>query len=207
MHNRGDVDIDFQNRDKALENLPHIAASIIKHDGKITKHNTGVYFHAVPTDPITGNCSLDYEEAKRRNMYKIDFLNVGIYSMIRDETHLLELMAMPMDWKLFEDKEFVSKLFHLNNYGELTAKLKPKSITDIAMILAMIRPGKKHLQEQCITNGFSSIESEIWKQDSKEFGFKKAHSISYSMVVYIHANLIITHEDTNKQQNIEQITG
>ena len=47
----GDVDIDFADRTQALKLLDHVPAAIIRNN-TITKHNTGVYFHAVPTDPI-----------------------------------------------------------------------------------------------------------------------------------------------------------
>ena len=188
---RGDVDIDFADRTVALAGMPYIPASIIK-DGKITKHNTGVYFHAVPTDPITSGCSWDYEDAEQRGMFKIDMLNVSIYTMVRDEQHLVELMTRPLDWTLFEYPEFVANLFHLGNYGELTSKVKPKSIEEIAMILALIRPGKKHLQERCIQSGFSSIADDIWAHDgSSGYEFKKAHSVSYAMLVYVHANILV----------------
>jgi DNA polymerase III alpha subunit len=185
------VDIDVANRELALAEMPHIQASIIK-NGKIIKHNTGVYFHAVPTDPVTGLCSWDYEIAEQRGMFKMDMLNVSIYSMVKDEQHLLNLMERELDWKLFEYPEFVSQLFHLGNYSELTAKLKPKSIEEIAMVLALIRPGKKHLQDRCIQYGFGSILDEIWTHEKGEaYAFKKSHSIGYAVLIYVHANLIL----------------
>ena len=191
MINRGDIDIDVCDRETALDGLPLVQASIIR-DGKITKHNTGVYFHAMPIDPLTGLASIGYDRAEELDCFKIDVLNVGVYEMVRDEEHLLDLMKRQLDWTVFEDKQFVSKLFHLGNYGELTAKLKPRSITDIAMVLALIRPGKKHLQDRCIRNGFDSIRDEIWKQDYEDvYVFKRSHSTSYAMLIYVHANLLI----------------
>lgn len=190
VHRRGDIDIDFANREKALEGLNYVPASIIK-DGKITKHNTGVYFHDVPQDPITGLCSIDYETAETKGFFKIDFLNVGVYEQVRDEAHLLELMHREIDWSVFCIPEFVSKLFHLGNYGELTAKLNPQSIEHIAMILALIRPGKRHLQGQCERYGFDSIRNEIWSKGDAGYEFKKAHAVSYAMLVYVHANLLL----------------
>lgn len=188
--NKGDVDIDFADRNRALERLDYVSASIIK-DGKITKHNTGVYFHAAPIDPLTGMCSLDYETAESRGLFKIDFLNVSVYDMVRDEQHLVELMTRPIDWGVFEISEFVEGLFHLGNHSELTARLKPKSIEQLAMVLALIRPGKRHLQKRCIEQGFDSITNEIWLQDKDNYAFKKAHAVSYAMLVYVHANLTL----------------
>lgn len=190
IHNRGDIDIDFANRDRALAGMNYVPASIIK-DGKITKHNTGVYFHDVPQDPITGLCSVDYEAAESRGFFKLDFLNVGVYEQVRDEAHLLDLMHRPIDWEVFGIPAFVSQLFHLGNYGDLTARLKPKSIEHIAMILALIRPGKRHLQKQCERRGFDSIRDEIWTKGEAGYEFKKAHAVSYAMLVYVHANLLL----------------
>lgn len=186
-----DVDIDTADRELALRDLLHVPASIIR-DGKIVKHNTGVYFHAVPIDPVTDLCSIAYDRAEERGCFKIDVLNVGVYSMVKDEAHLLELMNRPLDWSVFLDHEFVGQLFHLNNHAELTAKLKPNSILDIAMTLALIRPGKKHLQHKCIQNGFNSIKNEIWtKTQNDEYIFRKSHAVSYAFLVYVHANLLL----------------
>ncbi len=190
IHNRGDIDIDFANRDRALAGMNYVPASIIK-DGKITKHNTGVYFHDVPQDPVTGLCSVDYESAESKGFFKLDFLNVGVYEQVRDEAHLLDLMHRPIDWAVFGIPAFVSQLFHLGNYGDLTARLKPQRIEHIAMILALIRPGKRHLQKQCERRGFDSIRDEIWTKGDAGYEFKKAHAVSYAMLVYVHANLLL----------------
>ena len=191
MLNRGDIDLDFAHREQALSGLRYTPASIIR-DGKITRHNTGVYFHAVPTDPITGLCSLDYNAAEDRGFFKIDMLNVGVYEHVRDESHLIDLMERQLDWAVFADPSFVAKLFHLGNYGDLCARLRPTSIEHIAMILALIRPGKKHLQSKCETQGFDSIKHEIWvKTDEDTYSFKKAHAISYAVLVYVHANILL----------------
>jgi hypothetical protein len=119
-------------------------------------------------------------------------LNVGVYEHVCDETHLLDLMERPLDWAVFADPSFVAKLFHLGNYGDLCARLRPTSIEHIAMILALIRPGKKRLQSKCETQGFRSINDEIWvKTDEDTYSFKKAHAISYAVLVYVHAQILL----------------
>lgn len=198
MSNRGDIDIDTCDRGKALEGLVHVPASIIR-DGRITKHNTGVYFHAVPIDPVTGLCSIGYDRAENMGCFKMDVLNVGVYEMVRDEEHLLDLMRRPPDWNVFQDIKFVSRLFHLGNHGELTARLRPQSVMDIAMILALIRPGKRHLQEKCARLGFGGIANEIWHHDGDEgYVFRKSHAVSYAFLVIVHANLLIEQDNQNK---------
>jgi DNA polymerase III alpha subunit len=191
MINRGDIDIDFANRDSALATLSHTSASIIQAN-EIKKHNSSVYFHTVPIDPVTGLCSLDYRDAEDAGCFKVDFLNVGVYNDVRDEEHLLELMNRPLDWSMFESEEFVSMLFQLRSHAKLVTTLKPKSKLDIAYILGLIRPGKKHLIPKCQKYGFDSIKDEIWTfSDNDQYVFKKSHSLSYSVLVYVHANLII----------------
>lgn len=190
MTDRGDVDIDTPDRDRALSCLTYVPASIIK-DGKITKHNTGVYFHAVPIDPVTDLCSIGYDRAEQTGCFKIDVLNVGVYQLVKDEAHLLDLMNRPLDWQMFRDKDFVARLFHLGNHAELVSKLDIRSKIDIAMALALIRPGKRHLQAKCIQQGFASIAGEIWTPDQNGYVFKKAHSVSYAVLIYVHAHLLI----------------
>jgi hypothetical protein len=187
----GDVDIDFADRNKALSVLEYIPASILRNN-KLEKHNTGVYFHAVPVDPVTGLASLPYDQAETQGQYKIDLLNVHVYEAVQNENHLKLLMSNKIDWKIFEHSEFTKNLIHLGNHSELVSQLKPRSITDIAMILALIRPGKKYLIDRCKKLGFDAIKDEIWT-DSKDAGyaFKKSHAFSYAMLVKVHANLLI----------------
>src|SRR3954469_24430008 len=93
----GDIDIDFADRNNALSILDHTPASIFK-DNHIDKHNTGVYFHYVPVDPITQLASVDYEKADDKGWFKMDLLNVHVYEQVKDENHLLELMDRELDW-------------------------------------------------------------------------------------------------------------
>jgi hypothetical protein len=194
----GDIDIDFANRNKALSFLDHVPASIIR-NGKIDRHNTGVYFHAVPMDPVTGLASMHYETAEVAGWYKIDLLNVGIYEQIKNEQHLLDLMSADLDWTLLEYPEFTSQLIHLGNHSQLVLDLKPRSIMQIAMILALIRPGKKHLIDRCKKQGFDSIADDIWTETHDgSYAFKKAHAFSYAMLVKVHANLLVEQALTNQ---------
>lgn len=205
MLRRGDIDIDFADRMKALDGMSYVSASIMR-DGKIIRHNTGVYFHDAPVDPLSGLCSIDYESADQRGLFKIDMLNVGVYDMVRDEAHLLEMMQRPLDWSVFLDKEFVSQLFHLGNYADLCARCKPRSIADIAMLLALIRPGKRHLQNRCEQQGFAAIAGDIWQKEAGDaYEFKKSHAHGYAMLVYVHANLLLDRSayHANMQHDME----
>jgi DNA polymerase III alpha subunit len=189
-----DIDIDFFNRNLVLDLLPHRIAMRVQ-KGETVKHNTGIYFQEIPHNPFTNVATIDYHVAEQQGYFKLDFLNVSMYDGIRDEEHLVDLMYRPINWAIFENQEFVSKLFHLSNYSVLVSKLKPTSIEEIAMTLAIIRPGKKHLQSKCLEHGFDSIKDDVWTKDNDEYLFKKAHGIGYAVAVYVHANLLLENEE------------
>lgn len=186
----GDIDIDFSDRNAAASLLEHTPASMIK-NSQLEKHNTGVYFHLVPVDPFTNISSINYEDAEKLGWLKVDLLNVSIYEKIKNEEHLIKLMNDELDWKMFEYTDFTENLIHLGNHAELVSNLKPTSIEHLAIILALIRPGKKHLIQDCKEYGFDFIKNDIWIQTPGEYMFKKAHATSYAVLVYVHANLLI----------------
>jgi hypothetical protein len=63
----------------------------------------------------------------------------------------------------------------------------PNSLEQLAAVLAMIRPAKKHL----IGKSWTEIMSQVWtKPDNDEYYFKKAHAIAYAMAVIVQMNLI-----------------
>jgi DNA polymerase III alpha subunit len=181
-----DIDIDFVDREKALSLFNFISASRLE-DQKLVKHNTGVYLHSVPVDPITGLCQIPYEQAEEQSFFKIDFLNVGLYKGIRDENHLIYLMNQGPLWDLLEQDDFVNLLFHINGHGDILRKTKPKSVEELAAVLAMIRPAKRHL----IGKSWDEINQEVWvKPNTGEYYFKKSHSMAYAMAIVIQMNLI-----------------
>ena len=182
-----DIDIDFLNRTTVLDIIEHIPASL--EDGR--KHNTGVYCHPIPVNPLTGQASIDYKTAEERGYFKIDFLNVSAYEGVRDEDHLVKLLNTEPVWELLGEKDICDKLFHINGYHTLVAELQPRSIPELAMVLALIRPGKKHLIPVCKDHGFEAIKNDIWVKVDESYFFKHSHAISYACVIVVQLNLIV----------------
>jgi hypothetical protein len=181
-----DIDIDFLDREQALGLFKHIRASR-EEDSKLVKHNTGVYFHEVPVDAVSGLSAVPYNEAEDRGYFKIDFLNVGIYKGVRDEAHLIQLMETEPLWDLLEQDEFTQNLFHVNGHGSILRQTKPKSIDQLAAVIAMIRPAKRYL----IGKEWTTIMTEIWtKPENDEYFFKKSHAIAYATAIVVQMNLI-----------------
>ena len=182
-----DVDIDFFDRDSTLKLFKHTPATIIK-DEKVEKHNTGVYFHAIPEHPVTGHASLDYKQAEDRGYFKIDCLNVNIYKEVKSEQELVELMIQEPDWDMLNDKNIVDQLFHLNGHYEIVSTLKPKSIEQLAAVLAIIRPAKRYLLKQ----NWDEIKINVWKKPTDgSYFFKKSHAVAYAQAVVVQMNLMM----------------
>ena len=181
-----DIDIDFFDREQALALFEHINASRIDND-KLVKHNTGVYLHRVPVNAVTGLCAVPYDEAEEQGYFKIDFLNVGIYKGVKDQEHLVRLLNQEPLWDLLEQDDFVDLLFHVNGHGGILKQMKPTSIEQLAAVLAMIRPAKRHL----IGKDWTTIMNEVWtKPTNGEYYFKKSHSTAYAAAVVVQMNLI-----------------
>jgi DNA polymerase III alpha subunit len=181
-----DIDIDFLDREQALKLFKHTVASR-NDNGKLVKHNTGVYLHEVPVDAVTSLCSVPYEQAEEQDLFKIDFLNVSIYKGVRDEAHLIQLMETEPLWDLLQQDEFVDLLFHLNGHGDILRKTCPTSVEQLSAVLAMIRPAKRYL----IGKPWMTIMKEVWtKPETGDYYFKKSHATAYAVAIVVQMNLI-----------------
>ena len=159
---------------------------IIKND-KTEKHKTGVYFHAIPINPVTKNASLDYKKAEDRGYFKIDMLNVNIYKNVKSEQELVELMIQEPDWDMLKDPKVVDQLFHLNGHFNIVSKLEPKNIEQLAAVLAIIRPAKRGLMYKVWTD----ILKEVWiKPTDGSYFFKKSHAVAYAQAIVVQMNLM-----------------
>jgi DNA polymerase III alpha subunit len=178
-----DIDLDFPNRDLVLSKLQHRIAALP--NGK--KHNTGVYVTEIPCNPIDNLSTIDYKTAEDRGYFKLDFLNVGIYKDIKSEQHLQQLMEKQPLWELLHYNEFVDQLFHLSGHSDTLRKTGPTSVEQLAAVLAMIRPAKRHL----IGQDWNTILKEVWtKPENGDYYFKKSHAVSYAVAVIVHMNLL-----------------
>ena len=181
-----DIDIDFPDRTQVLDIIKHVPAILDQNK----KHNTGVYCQEIPTNPLTGFASIPYEESEERGYFKIDFLNVSAYAGVRNEEHIKELLKIEPLWDLLYEKDICDQLFHVNGYHALLAELKPTTISELAMVLALIRPGKKHLLPVCKEKGFEAIKDDIWTRTEDAYYFKKSHAVGYAHLIVMQLNLI-----------------
>jgi hypothetical protein len=178
-----DIDIDFRSRNEILNILPHRTAQLPS--GK--KHNTGVYVTEIPHNPVNNQATIDHKEAEQRGYFKLDFLNVSIYEDIRNDAHLQKLMKKEPLWELLKYDEFVNQLFHLKGHGKVTRQHCPTSVEQLAAVLAMIRPAKRHL----IGTDWTTILNHVWtKPENGEYHYKRSHATAYAVTVKLHMNLL-----------------
>lgn len=185
---KSDIDIDFADRTKILDLLPHTPASILKNES-LTKHNTGVYFTEIPADPFNGFASLDHVTAEDRGYVKLDFLNVNLYSQVKNEDHLVELMHTEPLWERLYEREFCEQLIHIGNHYDTLIKMPEavNSIPRMAMFLSVIRPAKRQL----IGQTWAEVAKTVWERPTDDsYYFKKAHAVSYAHLVVVNMNLL-----------------
>jgi hypothetical protein len=179
-----DIDLDFANREDVLKLIQHTPAR--QSNGR--RHNSGIYVTDIPVDPIAGCAALDSETAESRGYFKLDFLNMSVYQLVRDPAHYDALLAATPPWqRLWTDHAWASQLVHVGNYTDLLKKMRPDSIPRMAAFISIIRPGKAHLQ----TKPWAEVFASVWDgDDSQGYTFKKAHAISYAALVALHMNLL-----------------
>jgi hypothetical protein len=190
-----DIDIDFADREQVLKLIQHTPARLELSDNVARKHNSGVYVTEIPFDPVNNCAAIDYETAEARGYFKLDFLNMSVYSLVQSPEHYEQMLATTPPWqRLWTDPEWAKQLAHVGNYTDLLKTMKPDSIPRLAAFISIIRPGKAHLQNKPWADVFASV----WDGDTtRGYTFKKAHAISYAALVALHMNLLNTPNQGN----------
>ena len=182
-----DIDLDFADRDTVLKLIQYVPARQTV-DGKVRRHNSGVYVTDIPWDPVHECAAIDYQAAEDRGYFKIDFLNMHVYKLVQSPEHYADMLATTPPWqRLWQDAAWAQQLVHVGNYTDLLQQMRPDSIPRMAAFISIIRPGKAHLQNKPWAEVFDSV----WDgDDSRGYTFKKSHAISYAALVALHMNLI-----------------
>lgn len=192
MNEIPDVDIDVGDRTEALNVISNYKfASVFNND--ILKHNTGLYFQNIKT--FDNNIStIPYKEAEEYGYCKIDILQNNVYKHIKNQKHYDELLnnaeSIYFNYHLFLNTKFYKneeKLYQIGNHYDLVKKFLPNSVEDLAVLIALIRPGKTHL----INKSWNEIKQLVWiRDDNDKYFFKKSHAIAFALVILIHIQIL-----------------
>lgn len=189
-----DIDIDLSPKYKSDALFPKATRASTVENGELKKHLVGLYFQTVPTDQVTGLAAIPYKDAEANGLFKIDMLTVnmlGEFDNIFDsKAQMRALTKIPPDWTLLEDASVVKNLFHLSKHAELVTKIKPKSVSELADCLSLIRPDKRHLIDKYIHNRKDpEILTELYTKREKS-DLRKSHAIPYALLIVIQLHLI-----------------
>lgn len=188
-----DIDIDISPKFKSEAVFPKAPRASTVENGELKKHLVGLYFQSVPTDPVTGLTAIPYKDAETHGLFKIDMLTVNMlahFDYFDDKLQVRELTKIPPDWNMLEDANIVEKLFQISKHSELITRVKPKSISELADCLALIRPEKRHLVNKYIANRKDpDLLKELYIKDGKG-AYRKSHAIPYAMLIVIELHLI-----------------
>ena len=181
---RSEFDVDIDVRPDTDRTLYGVRAMVYNEKTeKILPHPSGVYIEDVPVDALTGLCAFDYKYGSEKGFMKIDLLNNTAYEGFKNKEEVLDAVHGDVDWSLLKDPDVVRELPHIGNHFDLVSKVEPKSIEDLADVLALIRPAKKDLVDDYIKDK-KRIRRTLYKRPREDLNyFKKSHAVSYAMMI------------------------
>lgn len=183
-----DIDIDFQTSFKPETIFNWTKASILKSE-HLTPHPCGVYPQTIPIDYVTGLAAIPYAQAEELGYFKIDMLHLSVYDHFTSRDEIELLIKTEPDWGLLLIPSEQKKLFQLSNHGEVLDIIKPKSIEELADVLALIRPGKRSLLKLYLSHRKQTRQA-LYAKNENGYSFKKSHSIAYALVIVLQLHLI-----------------
>lgn len=183
-----DIDIDLPRSFNPTKLFPWTQAIMVK-DEEIRQHPCGVYPQKIPIDPITNLAAIPYEQAEELGYIKIDFLHLNHLDLFQSREEIEALIEKEPDWGLLQIDSVHPKLFQLSKHGDLLKRIKPKSIEELADVLALIRPGKKQFEKLYMTNR-ENVRKVLWIKGEDGFSFKHSHGIAYALNIVLQLHLI-----------------
>ena len=185
-----DIDIDVPSTIDIGKLFPTaIPASRVQAD-YLVKHPCGFYFENIPIDSVTKLAAIPFEQAEELDYMKVDFLHLSILNQFSSKAELLKYTKTEPDWSLLEQQEIVQTLFQIKNSWDIVQLIKPRSLTELADLVAIIRPTKRKLIQQYLVNK-NRVRPLLYKQDQDDkTSFRRSHAIAYAYLIYIQLNVI-----------------
>jgi len=182
-----DIDIDVLPTFKPTDHFNIVPASMVQNQ-ELKQHIVGVYFQHIPIDSITKLSAIPYKEAEQFGYNKIDFLHLTLLKYFDSKEDIKILLKCSPDWSMLQDQTIVNKLFHIHNHFETVRLIKPLNTQELADVIALIRPNKKHLISTYRLNT-PVIRKELYRKVEGMY-FKKSHSVAYAKNIELQMLLI-----------------
>lgn len=186
-----DIDIDLANPDRVRDLFKNkITPALQIEQGEVKQHLVGVYFQTIPKDKETGIAAIPPDEAIKFGFLKVDLLSLKLLKYFESKQEIKNILKKDPDWSMLEKKEIVEQLFQLHNHFKIVAKVKPKSIEEIADTLALIRPNKRKYLEEYLKNKDVVRKVLYVREPEDKSSFKKSHAVAYALLVALNLHLI-----------------
>lgn len=150
---------------------------------KMLPHPSGIVIDDIPIDPESGYVPFDYKSLEDVGVIKVDILNNHSYDIFESKAELLDYQNRldEVDWGWFEDKSFTEQLPHLKGNFHYIDHIRPKSVEELAALLALIRPGKMHLIDT-----YALTDAQLYKRPTNgKMYMKKSHAIAYAVMICV----------------------
>jgi DNA polymerase III alpha subunit len=189
-----DIDLDVPSSVNPLHLFPEWVRASMVRNGTLTPHPCGVHPVTVEKDPITGLSAIPYQEAEALGIQKLDFLHLHFYNVFQSREEIVALLDVDPPWELLKSPAVCGKLFqNLGKHFDLVNKVQPKSVEELADVLALIRPGRRYLLDYYLNpNKRAEVRRRLYEKSENDSGYhyKKSHSIAYSLVIVLQLHLV-----------------
>ena len=83
---------------------------------------------------------------------------------------MVALMNKEPLWEMLEEKQICDQLFHMSGHHSVCQKMKPSSVLELAAVLSIIIPAKRHL----IGKSWDEVFETVWeKPEDGSYYFKR----------------------------------
>lgn len=190
MKIQADIDIDIPVGTDIAQLFPTAVPASRVHDNNLTKHPCGYYFENIAIDVLTGLAAIPHKEAEQNGYTKVDFLHLTLLSDFKSKAEFRKACNEEPDWDMLKYRTIVDQLFQIKNHFDLVQKISPRCVQELADIIALIRPNKRHLLGDYLKNK-EKIRPLLYRtQGDDKSAFRKSHSVAYSVTIIAQLNLL-----------------
>lgn len=185
-----DIDIDTKTTFDPLDYFEDATRASMVKNNQLVKHPVGVYFQKIPKDKITGFAAIPYQQAEDIGYFKVDFLHLSLLDYFESKAEIRALVNKEPNWSLLQDQNVVRRLFQVHRHYDMLSTVKPKSVQELADVIALIRPGKKYLLN-AYNKDKVAIRQELYRRpDDNQYYFKRSHAVAYALTIVLQLHLI-----------------
>ena len=181
-----DIDIDLS--PSSTQPFNWVRASMVdQKTGGITPHPVGWHPQELPIHKDV--CAIPHKAAEDLGFLKVDFLPNAVYATAQSHEQVCRLAETEPRWPLLEDQSVVQTLFQLGAHADYVLKAKPRSVSDLAELIAIIRPAKAHLKELYLTDR-NAARALLWTKEPGTYGYKKSSATAYALAICVQLNSV-----------------